>query len=224
MKNIRHVARYLCIKLIALGRGALEKDGSRNFRAGKNMVMLVGFVALAAGIASLVMVGSGFFAAPQANEDEFMAVRGFVDLVVYDEFGNLKEERHYDNGITNVGFEVIADRIADHSGFTGNQANYIALGTGSTAFAATQTALVTELSGGSYARQQDTDATYTSGTKSFAISATFNAGVATGALQESGLFDASTTGNMMARQTFSTINVGASDSITVTWTITLSNP
>lgn len=186
-------------------------------------LMSIGFIAVALGIGSLLIAGTGIIANPQVNE-ETMMVKGFVDVKVYDEFGNLKDERHYDNGITNVGFELIADRIADHSGFTGNQANYIALGTSSTAFAVTQTALVTELSGGSYARQQDTDATYTSGTKSFAISATFNAGVATGALQESGLFDASTTGNMMARQTFSTINVGASDSITVTWTITLSNP
>jgi len=181
------------------------------------------FVVISLGIISLVIVSTGIFASPNVRE-ETMSVRGFVDVLVYDEFGNLKEERHYDNGITNVGFELIADRIADHSGFTGNNANYIALGTGSTAFAVTQTALVTELSGGSYARQQDTDAAYTAGTKSFAISATFAAGVATGALTESGLFDASTTGNMMARQTFSTINVGASDSITVTWTITLSNP
>lgn len=181
------------------------------------------FGVISLGIVSLVLVSSGIFASPNVRE-EMMSVRGFVDVMVYDEFGHLKEERHYDNGITNVGFELIADRIADHSGFTGNPPNYIALGTGSTAFAVTQTALVTELSGGSYARQQDTDATYTSGTKAFAISATFAAGVATGALTESGLFDASTTGNMMARQTFSTINVGASDSITVTWTITLSNP
>ena len=201
----------------------MQKRMLRDLVINRNMISSLAFAAITLGIGSLLIAGTGILANPQARE-EIMAVRGFVDVMVYDEFGNLKEERHYDNGITNVGFEVIADRIAGHSGFTGNEANYIALGTGSTAFAVTQTALVTELSGGSYARQQDTDATYTSGTKSFAISATFNAGVATGALQESGLFDASTTGNMLARQTFSTINVGASDSITVTWTITLSNP
>jgi hypothetical protein len=187
------------------------------------VLLSASFVALAIGIASLAMAGIGIFSGP-VSQQEAMAVRGFVDVMVYDQFGHLKEERHYDNGITNVGFEVIADRIADHTGFTGNQPNYIGVGTGSTAFAVTQTTLVTELAGGSYARQQDADATYTAGSKSFAISATFAAGVATGALTESGLFDAATTGNMMARQTFSTINVGASDSITVTWTITLSNP
>jgi hypothetical protein len=187
------------------------------------VLMSASFAAIALGVASLAMAGMGMFVAP-ASPQEPMAIRGFVDIMVYDQTGHIKDERHYDNGITNVGFEVIADRFADHSAFVGNQANYIAVGTGSTAFAATQTALVTELAGGSYARQQDTDATYTSGSKSFAISATFNAGVGTGALAESGLFDAATTGNMIARQTFSTINVGASDSITITWTITLSNP
>ena len=190
----------------------------------KKVVLPIAIAVAAAGVVSLLMVGSGILASTQPIKDESVTVKGFVDLMVYDQFGKLKEERHFDNGITNTGFEVIADRIADHSAFTGNQPNYIALGTGSTAFSVSQTALVTELAGGSYARQQDTDATYTSGSKSFAISATFAAGVATGALTESGLFDASSSGNMMARQTFSTINVGASDSITVTWTITLSNP
>lgn len=181
------------------------------------------FAATGLGLVSLLVLGTGILTGVPAHQ-EAMTIKGFVDVMVYDEFGNLKEERHFDNGITNTGFELIADRIAGHSGFTGNEANYIALGTSNTAFAVTQTALGSELAGGSYARQQDADATYTGGTTSFAISATFAAGVATGALQESGLFDASTSGNMMARQTFSTINVGASDSITVTWTITLSNP
>lgn len=199
----------------------MKKQIGENYHS--TILLWASFAAVAVGVASLVMAGTGMFTITGSRQ-EAMAVTGFVDIMVYDQFGQLKEERHYDNGITNAGFEVIADRIAGHSGFTGNEANYIALGTGNTAFAATQTALVSELAGGSYARQQDTDATYTSGTKSFAISATFAAGVATGALQESGLFDASSSGNMMARQTFSTINVGASDSITVTWTITLSNP
>ena len=187
------------------------------------MLLTVSILATTLGVVSLVMLGSGIFAGPSTKQ-ESMALRGFVDIMVYDQSGHLKDERHYDNGITNVGFEVIADRIADHSTFVGNQANYIGLGTGSTAFAATQTALVSELAGGSYARGHSTDATYTAGTKSFAVTATFGPGVATGALTESGLFDAATTGNMVARQTFSTINVGASDSITITWTITLSNP
>ena len=203
------------------GYKTLKKLALQNYRF--TALLSASLAAVAVGIVSLVMAGTGLLAAPY-SEHEAMAVKGFVDVAVYDEFGDLKEERHYDNGITNTGFEVIADRLAGHSGFTGNEANYIGVGTGSTAFAVTQTALVTELVGGSYARQQDTDATYTSGSKSFAISATFAAGVATGALQESGLFDASSSGNMLARQTFSTINVGASDSITITWTITLSNP
>jgi hypothetical protein len=191
--------------------------------ARRNLVIMIAYLGIGAAMMSLIMSGTGIFSLYPARE-ETMVVKGFVDVVVYDKYGALKEERHFDNGITNVGFELIADRIAGHSGFVSNEVNYIGLGTGSAAFAVTQTALVTELSGGGYARQQDTDATYTAGSKSFAISGTWGAGNATGALTESGLFDASSGGNMMARQTFATINVGASDSITVTWTISLSNP
>ena len=201
----------------------LAEDIGTEHEGRKKAVLPIAIAVAAVGVVLLLMVGSGILASTQSIKGESIAIKGFVDLMVYDEFGELKEERHFDNGITNTGFEVIADRIADHSAFSGNQPNYIALGTGSTAFSTSQTSLVTELAGGSYARQQDTDATYTSGSKSFAISATFAAGVATGALTESGLFDAISSGNMMARQTFSTINVGAKDSITVTWTIALSN-
>ena len=48
------------------------------------------------------------------------------------------------------------------------------------------------------------------------------AGDGTGALTEAGLFDASSGGDMLARTVFSVVNKGASDSLTITWTITVS--
>ena len=48
------------------------------------------------------------------------------------------------------------------------------------------------------------------------------AGDATGAVTEAGIFNAATSGTMLCRTTFDVINKGASDTMSVTWTITVS--
>jgi hypothetical protein len=93
---------------------------------------------------------------------------------------------------------------------------WIAVGTGTTAFAAAQTALVTELN-----RQSATYA-HTNLTKVFSFSASYAAGVATGAITEAGVFNASSAGTMLDRVVFSVINKGADDSLTQTFTFTMS--
>ena len=154
-----------------------------------------------------------------ANEQS-LQLHGRLDVLLYDEFGNLKDERHFDNMIVDAGFEGVAYRIAPHDGAaTSNPWNYIAIGTGSTAPAAGDTALLTELT-----RIQDSEAAYTATpSKQLDLEATFGPGVGTGNVAESGLFNAASGGDMLARQTFTTISKGASDTLTVTWTITLSS-
>jgi len=152
-----------------------------------------------------------------ANE---LQLHGKLDVLLYDEFGSLKDERHFDNLIVDSGFEGVAYRIAPHNGAAANSPwNYIAIGTGSTAPAAGDTALVSELT-----RLQDATATYTTTSgKQLQLQVSFGPGVGTGNIAESGLFNAASGGNMLARQTFTTISKGASDTLTVTWTITLSS-
>jgi hypothetical protein len=156
---------------------------------------------------------------------EGLRMKGKVDIVLYDESGAIKDERHLDNLIVNTGVEGVASRIAPHDG-TVNPAtpyNYIALGTSNTAADPAQTALVSELpSGPGYSRVQDAVAQYStiSGNK-LILSVTFLPGQGTGTLRESGIFNASTGGDMLARQTFADISKAAGDTLTVTWTITL---
>jgi hypothetical protein len=154
-----------------------------------------------------------------ANE-QFLQLHGKLDVVLYDEYGKLKDERHFDNMIVDAGFEGVAYRIAPHSGATTSSPwNYIAIGTGSLAVAAGDTALVSEL-----ARIQDATAAYTTTSgKQLQLQVSFGPEVGTGNIAESGLFNAASGGNMLARQTFTTISKGASDTLTVTWTITLSS-
>lgn len=153
-------------------------------------------------------------------DGQLLQLHGRLDILLYDEYGGLKDERHLDNLIVDTGFEGVAYRIAPHDGSAANDPwNYIAIGTGTASPAAGDTALA----GSEIARLQDATATYTSTpSKQLQLQVSFGPGVGTGNVAESGLFNAATGGNMLARQTFTPITKGASDTLTVTWTITLS--
>ena len=119
-----------------------------------------------------------------------------------------------ENLITNAGFDLLCNVLGLNS--QPSDLTHIAIGTGSTAAAAAQTALVTQV-----ARESATYA-HTTGSKSFTMEATFSAGTGTGAITESGLFNASSGGTMFNRVTFAAINKGGNDSLEQTFTITFS--
>lgn len=125
-------------------------------------------------------------------------------------------QEHYEkhNLILDVGFDFICDAMGNST--RPSAMSYIAVGTGTTAAATTQTALVTELT-----RAEATYA-HTAGTKVFTLTASFAAGVATGAITEAGVVNASTAGTMLDRVTFDVINKGADDSFTSAFQFTLS--
>lgn len=125
--------------------------------------------------------------------------------------------RHIPNLIVNGGKDFIANSIGNRS-VAGSTAamGWIAVGTGTTAVAATQTALVTEL-----ARAAATY-THTAGTNTFQFETTYAAGTATGAITEAGVFNAASAGTMLDRVLFSVINKGADDSLTQRFTFTMS--
>lgn len=121
-------------------------------------------------------------------------------------------EKH--NIIVTTGYDFIANAI----GLTTNRPavmNTICVGTGTTAAAATQTALVTQL-----AYKTATYAHSTS-TKTFTFTTTFNAGEATGAITEAGVFNGNG-GTMFDRVVFAVINKGANDTLKITFTFTMS--
>lgn len=121
-----------------------------------------------------------------------------------------------DNGIVDGGFSFVANSIGNRAAGGATAAmGWIAVGTGATAFAAAQTALAAEL-----ARQTATFS-HTSGTKVFSFSTTFAAGVATGSLTEAGVFNASSSGTMLDRVVFSAIAKAAGDTLTQTFTFTM---
>lgn len=147
-------------------------------------------------------------------EHAFLKMIGSMEAVLTRENGDIEVIRK-DNLIVNAGFDLICDAIGRSSGRPA-VISHIAVGTGTTAPAAAQTALVAES-----ARVAATYA-HTAGTKVFTMTATFPAGTATAALTEAGIFNAASAGTMLDRVTFAVINKGAADTLTVTFTFTLS--
>ena len=116
------------------------------------------------------------------------------------------------NLVVTDGKEYVASRMKDT---TKAAMSHMAIGTVSTAAAASDSAL-----GGQANREALTSATVTGTTITYI--ATFGAGSGTGAITEAGLFNASSAGDMLCRTVFAVINKGSSDSMTITWTVTVS--
>ena len=145
--------------------------------------------------------------------DENLKLSGQVDIVLRDKNGNVKEERTEKNLVVTTGLGYIASRMKDASA---TAMTHMALGSGTTNAAAGQTDLVTLLG----AREALDSTTVTA--NAVAYVASFEAGDATGAVTEAGIFNASTSGTMLCRVKFDVVNKAADDTMTVTWTITVS--
>jgi hypothetical protein len=116
------------------------------------------------------------------------------------------------NLVVTTGKNFVASRIKDA---TTAAMSHMAIGTVSTAAAATDSAL-----GGESARVALASTTVTGNVVNYIAS--FPAGTGTGAITEAGLFNANTVGTMFCRTTFAVVNKGASDSMTITWSVTVS--
>lgn len=118
-----------------------------------------------------------------------------------------------DNLIVSTGFDFIADAIGNSS--RGSVMSYIAVGTGTDSASTSDTALVSES-----VRQAATYA-HTTGTQVFTLKSTFGAGVATGALTEAGVCNASSDGTFLDRVVFNVINKGSNDTLAMTFQFTM---
>tara|TARA_B100000085_G_C18417431_1_gene461207 strand:+ start:55 stop:498 length:444 start_codon:yes stop_codon:yes gene_type:complete len=137
---------------------------------------------------------------------------GKLTVEIKNDKGIVVEKREVKNLVVDDGLEYIASRMKDTSA---TAMSHMAIGTGSTAAAASDTALGTEA-----ARQALTSTTVTA--NAVAYVASFAAGTGTGAITEAGILNANSGGTLLCRTVFSVVNKGASDSMTITWTVTIS--
>jgi hypothetical protein len=144
--------------------------------------------------------------------NEQLKLKGRVAMVLRDKDGNVKDEQEIRNLVVDSGLDFIASRMKDT---TDAAMSHMAIGSGTTAAAAGDTTLGTELG-----RVALTSTTVTN--NEVAYVATFAAGTGTGAVTEAGLFNASSAGDMLCRTVFSVVNKSADDVLQITWTITVS--
>jgi len=145
------------------------------------------------------------------KNDETKAT-GKLTVEIKDKHGNVKDTREVKNLVVDTGLAFIASRMKDA---TATAMSHMGIGTGSTAAAASDTALGTEA-----ARVALTSTTVTSNAVAYVTS--FAAGTGTGAITEAGILNAASSGTLLCRTVFSVVNKAASDSMTITWTVTIS--
>ena len=143
---------------------------------------------------------------------ENLSLSGDVRIELVDENGNTKETREIKNLVVSSGLTFICSRMADTSS---NVMSHMALGSSTTAAAANQTDLISIL--GSREALDSTSAS----SNTITYVASFEAGDATGAVTEAGLFNASSGGTMLCRTVFSVVNKSSDDILNITWVITL---
>lgn len=142
-------------------------------------------------------------------EDTIKAT-GSLEITLFDPQGNVKQHTEVKNLVVQVGKELIASRLLSN---TDNFLTYMAIGTGTTAAASGQTALVTELTRVSMTNSQSTNTAQ--------YSATYNPGTGTGSITEAGIFNAASAGKMLCRTVFGVITKDVGDTLTINWNVTI---
>jgi len=145
--------------------------------------------------------------------DDKLQLKGQVALVLKDKDGKVKQQKEVNNLIVDTGLNFICDRMKDA---TESVMSHMGVGSNSTAAAAGDTDLGTLL--GSREALDSTTVT----NNQIVFVASFEANDGTGTIEEAGVFNAATGGTMLCRVLTGTITKSASDTLTITWTITLS--
>ena len=148
--------------------------------------------------------------------NDTLSIKGNVHIKLFDENGNLKDERKVHNTVTTAGKYGIADQLTASPNMTPNSGakpGWIAIGTSTPA----STLLGSELDRNALTSKTDANGVVT-------MVGDWVAGDGTGAITEAGIFDVLTanTVNMWCSASFSVINKAAGDTLSISWTLTIS--
>lgn len=147
--------------------------------------------------------------------EEQIKMTGYVDIVVTDKHGNIKDTRSIKNLVLTTGKTFIAASMLKTTTNSPVAMSHMAVGAGTTAAAVGNTAMESQLGRVSLASASSTGAVVT-------YTASFPAGTGTGAVTEAGIFNNSSGGDMLCRTVFSVVNKGSDDAMSITWTVTVS--
>jgi hypothetical protein len=146
------------------------------------------------------------------NLNEDLKMKGELTVTVRAEDGKIKQEFNVPNLVVTVGKNYIASRMASNSATV---MSHMAIGTG------TATPIVGDTTLGIEAGRVSVSS-FSASTNTVTATATFPAGTGTGAITEAGILNGSSSGTLLCRTTFPVVNKASSDSIAITWVITVS--
>lgn len=146
---------------------------------------------------------------------ETVKATGELQIILRDAEGNIKLEKTVPNLVVTVGKGVIASRL---TGVSTAVMSHMAVGTNTTAAVAANATLGVEIAA---SRVALATAGGVATANQVAYSATFAAGVGTGAITEAGIFNAASVGSMLCRTTFAVVNKDVGDSLTINWNVTI---
>ena len=132
-----------------------------------------------------------------------------IEAVLRDAHGTVKQVETVHNTVTTAGKAAIADQLLASP--TLGKPTHMAIGTGTGG----STTLTTEIDRNALTSKSRSAAVIT-------MIGDWAAGDGTGAITEAGVFDAASTGNMHLYSSFAAINKAASDTLQITWTLTIS--
>jgi len=148
-------------------------------------------------------------------EKENVKMRGHIDFVLRDKDGTIKEERHMSNVMVKEGMAEAVELMIG----TGTAFDAIAIGSGGdNAFDSATTELNTEYKRTTASTAADTTS-FSGDTGKFIATFSFTEAKA---VDESGVLNAESDGELLCMQSFADINVEDGDSLEVTWKVSLS--
>ena len=156
------------------------------------------------------------------NLHDDQLIKGWVTIIKNE--GKENEEvlcRNKPNLLTNGGRDFFHAQVYTNTSAGTRGANFIALTTDSSGADATDTSLPSEITTGGLGRAVATTITHSSGTNSTTLNKVFTASATHTAVQMSGTFNAASSGTMAHEATFTAVTLVSSDTLSVTWTLTL---
>ena len=150
-----------------------------------------------------------------AKAADILVPRENVEITLRGPDGKIKKQGKAKNLIVTTGVQAIVDQLLDAPALA--VPSHIAVGTGTTAAAAGDTTLQTELDRNALTSKNRSGAVLT-------LVGDWAAGEATGDLTEAGIFNASSSGTLFSRVVFGAYDKEALDTLQITWTWTLAAP
>jgi hypothetical protein len=145
------------------------------------------------------------------QQQEILKLKGELRVVLNKEDGTVEQFDHT-NLVVDSGLNFIVERMASAND---SVMSHMAIGTDNTAAAAANTTLGIEAGRVALASTSVSNNTIT-------YAATFGSGTGTGAITEAGILNASSSGTLLCRTVFPVVNKQSGDSMTITWTVTVS--